>query len=71
MGWMTVKSTKKDNGVKPMDVDRVGVMISAEGARVAKVETTEVAKVNAAAKPQAAQAAPKAGLVDLLESQAR
>ena len=22
--WMTVKSTRKDNGVKPMDVDRVG-----------------------------------------------
>ena len=22
--WMTVKSTRKDNGVKPMEVDRVG-----------------------------------------------
>ena len=27
--WMTVKSTRKDSGVKPMDVDRVGVMTSA------------------------------------------
>ena len=71
--WMTVKSTRKDNGVKPMDVDRVGVMISAKDATCAKVEMTKVAQVNAAAKLQAAKeaAAPKAGPLDLVESQAR
>ena len=47
--WMTVKSTRKDSGVKPMDVDRVGVMISAKDATCAKVEMTKVAQVNAAA----------------------
>ena len=71
--WMTVKSTRKDNGVKPMDVDRVGVMISAKDSTCAKVEMTKVAPVNAAAKLQAAKeaAAPKAGPLDLVESQAR
>ena len=38
--WMTVDSTRKDNGVKPMDVDHVGVMISAE-------ETTSIARRSA------------------------
>ena len=61
--WMTGKSTRKDNGVKPMDVDRVGVMISAKEATCAKVEMTKVAQVNAAAS--------KAGPLDLVESQAR
>ena len=71
--WMTVKSTRKDNGVKPMEVDRVGVMISAKDATCAKVEMTKVAQVNAAAKLQAAKeaAAPKAGPLGLVESQAR
>ena len=71
--WMTVKSTRKDNGVKPMDVDRVGVMISAKDATCAKVEMTKVAQVNAAAKLRAAKeaAAPKAGPLGLVESQAR
>ena len=70
---MTVKSTRKDNGVKPMDTDSVGVMISAEEATCAKVETTKVAQVSAAAKLQAAKkaAAPKAGPLDLVESQAK
>ena len=78
--WMTVKSTRRDNCIKPMDVDRVGVMISAEEARLAKVETTKVAKVaevemtkvakeRAAGTPLATDA-PKAG-PDLVESQAR
>ena len=60
--WMTVRSTRKDNGVKPMDVDRVGVMVSAKEATCAKVEMTKVAQVNAAAK---------AGSLGLVESQAR
>ena len=47
---MTVKSTRKDNGVKPMDVDRIGVMISAKDATCAKVEMTKVAQVNALRK---------------------
>ena len=64
---------RKDNGVKPMDVDRAGVMISAKHAPCAKVEMTKVAQVNAAAELQAAKeaAAPKAGPLDLVESQAR
>ena len=71
--WMTVRSTRKDNGVKPMEVDRVGVMVSAKGATCAKVEMTKVAQVNAAAKLRAAKeaAAPKAGPLGLVESQAR
>ena len=70
---MTVKSTGKDNSVKPMDVNRVGVMMSAKEATCAEVETTKVVQVNAAAKMQAAKkaAAPKTGPLDLVESQTR
>ena len=26
--WMAVKSTRKDNGAKPMEVERIGVMVN-------------------------------------------
>ena len=43
---MTVRSTRKENGVKPMEIDRVEVMITnSVAATRAKVERTKVAAV--------------------------